>query len=46
VVRAGIFDDGVFLNAGKPQIEIYTERRLNWVQPVEGAMQVVGMLKT
>ena len=46
VVRVGIFDDMEFLNRGKPQVEIYTERRLKWVKPVEGAMQVVGMLKT
>ncbi|KAI9934615.1 hypothetical protein ASPWEDRAFT_646822 [Aspergillus wentii DTO 134E9] len=42
IVRAGIFDD-VHLNE-KPQAEIYTDRRLKWVDPIEGAGQYSGML--
>lgn len=43
IVRAGIFDDQ-FLNEWKPQAEIFTDRRLAWVNPIEGADQVCGML--
>ncbi|KAJ5834251.1 hypothetical protein N7447_000277 [Penicillium robsamsonii] len=43
VVRAGIFDVEM-LNEGKPQLEVFTERRVKWVCPVEGATQVDGML--
>ncbi|KAJ5582020.1 hypothetical protein N7535_000640 [Penicillium sp. DV-2018c] len=43
VVRGGIFDDSV-LNQWKPGVEIFTEARLEWVAPVEGAGQVCGML--
>lgn len=44
VVRAGIFDDSQILNEWKPQAELFTDRRVEWVQPVEGAAQVCGML--
>lgn len=44
IVRAGIFDDIGILNEQKPQVEIYTERRLEWVAPIEGADQITGML--
>ena len=44
VVRAGIFDDSRILNEWKPQAELYTDRRVEWVKPVEGAAQVCGML--
>ncbi|KAJ5162828.1 uncharacterized protein N7500_004658 [Penicillium coprophilum] len=44
VVRAGIFDDLEILNEQKPQVEIYAERRVKWVCPIEGAAQVDGML--
>ncbi|KAJ5925614.1 hypothetical protein N7454_008253 [Penicillium verhagenii] len=43
VVRAGIFDDEV-LREKKPEAELYTDRRLNWITPIEGAGQVCGML--
>jgi len=43
IVRAGIFDDIGILNERKPEAEIYTDRRLEWVSPVEGAAQVSGM---
>jgi len=44
VIRAGIFDDADLLDQTKPEVEIYTERRLKWVVPTEGAGQVEGML--
>lgn len=44
VVRAGIFDDLQMLNERKPEAEIYTDRRLEWLNPIEGAAQFSGML--
>ncbi|KAJ5173304.1 hypothetical protein N7492_005897 [Penicillium capsulatum] len=44
IVRAGIFDDVGLLQARKPDVEIYTDRRLEWITPIEGADQVCGML--
>lgn len=44
IVRAGIFDDLRILNERKPEVEIYTDRRLKWISPVEGADQFSGML--
>ncbi|OJJ78723.1 GFA family protein [Aspergillus glaucus CBS 516.65] len=44
IIRAGIFDDIRILNERKPEAEIYTDRRLKWVNPVEGADQFSGML--
>lgn len=43
VVRAGIFDDE-FLRQWKPQAELYTDRRLEWVNPLEEASQHRSML--
>jgi hypothetical protein len=43
-VRAGIFDDLKGMQFGKPQLEIYTVQRLEWVEPIEGCMQFDGML--
>lgn len=43
IVRAGIFDDKI-LNAWKPVAEIYTDRRLEWLGPLEGTGQFCGML--
>ncbi|KAJ5779544.1 hypothetical protein N7457_007264 [Penicillium paradoxum] len=43
VVRAGIFDDQI-LNERKPQAELYTDRRLKWIDPIEEAGQYSGML--
>ncbi|KAJ5909223.1 hypothetical protein N7495_001905 [Penicillium taxi] len=39
VVRAGIFDDLEELDARKPQLEIFTNGRVKWVEPIEGAAQ-------
>jgi len=44
VVRAGILDDIEILNSQKPQVEIYTDRRLDWITAVEGAKQFGGNL--
>ncbi|KAE8150924.1 Mss4-like protein [Aspergillus avenaceus] len=43
VVRAGIFNDQM-LNEWKPHAEIYTDRRLSWICPLEGAGQFRGMI--
>lgn len=45
ILRAGIFEDEELLNKRGPEAELYTERRLKWVDPVEGAAQINGMLK-
>ena len=44
IIRAGIFDDLHILNEQKPVAEIYTDRRLKWLNPIEGADQFSGML--
>lgn len=44
VVRAGILDDAGQLNEQKPQVEIYTASRLEWISPIEGARQFKGMM--
>ncbi|KAI2717430.1 hypothetical protein CBS147332_4310 [Penicillium roqueforti] len=44
IVRAGIFDDTEILDEGRPAVELYTESRLKWLSPVEGAGQFIGML--
>lgn len=46
VVRAGIIDDVQILNDLKPDLEIYTDRRLEWIGPREGAAQFSGMLSS
>lgn len=44
VLRAGILEDPQFLTEWKPQAELYTDRRLEWVPPIDGAAQCSGML--
>jgi hypothetical protein len=44
VLRAGTFDDTNLLDQNKPGLEIYIDRRLPWINPIEGAQQCVGML--
>ncbi|OQE13854.1 hypothetical protein PENSTE_c042G02196 [Penicillium steckii] len=44
VVRAGIFDDRGILNERKPELEIFTDSRLEWVCSIEKASQFSGML--
>jgi hypothetical protein len=44
VFRAGIFEDLKGMQFAKPQVEIYTAQRLDWVKPIEGCMQFDGML--
>lgn len=43
VVRAGIFDDIQILDDRKPDMEIYTDRRLAWISPLKGTVQFSGM---
>ncbi|KAE8391239.1 Mss4-like protein [Aspergillus alliaceus] len=44
ILRAGILDDIGILNEHEPGAEIYTDRRVSWIRPAEGANQFVGML--
>lgn len=44
ILRAGILDDIGILNEHKPQAEIYTNGRVSWINPAEGANQCIGML--
>lgn len=44
VLRAGIFDDLEFLNEHKPEGELFVGGRVNWLTPIEGAMEFPGML--
>lgn len=46
VIRAGIFDDLQIMEERKPELEIYTDRRPQWLNAIEGAGQVNGMLPT
>ena len=43
IVRAGILDDMGILDE-RPEVELYTDRRVKWVNPVEGTGQFTGML--
>lgn len=43
ILRAGIFDDIEMLNQHKPEVEIYTDGRVKWMSPAEGAGQFTGM---
>lgn len=44
ILRAGILDDIGILNEHKPKAELYTDRRVSWISPAEGADQFSGML--
>ncbi|KAL2818745.1 Mss4-like protein [Aspergillus cavernicola] len=44
IVRAGIFDDIEVLNRNEPAAELYIGGRVNWLCPLEGAVQSVGMV--
>ncbi|KAI9368040.1 Mss4-like protein [Aspergillus egyptiacus] len=44
IVRVGIFDDMEILSERIPEAEIYTDRRLEWIGPVDGAEQFSGMV--
>lgn len=39
-LRAGVLDDQSIVNEKPPQIEVYVERRPDWVKQVEGAVQL------
>lgn len=43
ILRAGILDDIGILNEHKPKAEIYTDGRISWISPAEGANQFIGM---
>ncbi|KAJ5257179.1 hypothetical protein N7478_013283 [Penicillium angulare] len=45
ILRAGIFDNPELLNTQKPGAELYTENRLDWLAPIEGAAQITGMME-
>lgn len=38
-LRAGVLDDQTILDRA-PMMEVYVERRMTWLKPVEGAMQL------
>ncbi|KAF3797545.1 hypothetical protein GCG54_00008537 [Colletotrichum gloeosporioides] len=38
-VKAGILDDADAVNMRKPSAEIFTTRRIEWMKPMEGALQ-------
>ena len=42
IVKAGIIEDADYLRDCKPQVELFCERRPEWVGEVEGAVQKVG----
>jgi hypothetical protein len=44
VLRAGILEDPQILTEWKPQAELYTDRRLEWVPPIDGAAQCSAMI--
>ena len=40
-VKAGVLDDPEWLSkAGKPVLEVYVDRRLDWVPKLEGVLQL------
>jgi hypothetical protein len=43
ILRAGILDDISILNGHTPKAEIYTDGRVSWIRPTEGADQFIGM---
>jgi hypothetical protein len=38
-LRAGVLDDQTILDKA-PMMEVYVERRMKWLRPVDGAMQM------
>jgi len=38
-LRAGVLDDQTILDKA-PMMEVYVERRMKWLKPVDGAMQL------
>jgi len=43
IIKAGILDDVDALNNNKPAVELYTEKRVEWVPAVAGATQKPAM---
>lgn len=38
-LRAGVLDDQSILDKA-PMVEVYVERRMQWLKPVDGAIQL------
>jgi hypothetical protein len=38
-VRAGVLDDQTILDKA-PMMEVYVEKRMKWLKPVDGAIQL------
>jgi hypothetical protein len=38
-LRAGVLDDQTILDKA-PMMEVYVERRMKWLEPIEGALQL------
>jgi hypothetical protein len=38
-LRAGVLDDQTVLDKA-PMMEVYVERRMKWLEPIEGALQL------
>jgi hypothetical protein len=42
-VKAGTLDDIKGLDESKPQVELFTSRRVSWVPVITGAQQALAM---
>jgi hypothetical protein len=40
-LRAGVLDDQTILDKA-PMMEVYVEKRMKWLKPVDGAIQLDG----
>jgi hypothetical protein len=43
IFKAGTLDDAEGMQKAKPQIELFTPRRIDWVPEIPGAHQLPGM---
>ncbi|KAI1611591.1 Mss4-like protein [Exophiala viscosa] len=43
IIKAGVLDDVSVVNSAKPTGELYSNERIQWVEPVQGADQTKGM---
>ena len=42
-IKAGVIDDLNWVdNEGKPMLEVYVERRVKWLSPLDGVLQLNG----
>ncbi|KAL4805390.1 Mss4-like protein [Aspergillus unguis] len=44
MLRGATFDNPEVFKERKPVVEVYTEKRVSWLKPIEGAEQFEGML--